>query len=165
MDILSIAQILTGSATLVVAIVLIWQFRLQNEELKISHKDAENNLSLESLTLLNNHFYLTLQSEFAPIYQKRFQGKDGFSEEEWDKYKTWSIICYGIFLTEWRLGRLSGTKYTFNNFRTVMSNKAGLEFYREIGRDRIHIANFGDMSLLETTDEIYEEFSSEKLKD
>ncbi len=46
-----------------------------------------------------------------------------------------------------------------------MSNKAGLEFYREIGRDRIQIANFGDMSLLETTDEIYEEFSSEKLKD
>ena len=39
MDLVVIAQIITGSATLFVALVLMYQLKQQNDQLKLQHKD------------------------------------------------------------------------------------------------------------------------------
>ena len=39
MDLVVIAQIITGSATLIVALVLMYQLKQQNDQLKLQHKD------------------------------------------------------------------------------------------------------------------------------
>ena len=44
MDLVVIAQIITGMATLTVATVLVFQLRKQNEQLSLQHRDAERNL-------------------------------------------------------------------------------------------------------------------------
>ena len=44
MDLVVIAQIITGIATLTVATVLVFQLRKQNEQLSLQHRDAERNL-------------------------------------------------------------------------------------------------------------------------
>ena len=45
MDLLVVAQLVTGVATLVVALVLIWQMFLQRKTLEIAHKDADLTMS------------------------------------------------------------------------------------------------------------------------
>ena len=47
MDILVIAQLVTGIATLVVATVLIWQMIIQKKALDIAHNDADANMSAD----------------------------------------------------------------------------------------------------------------------
>ena len=39
MDLVVVAQIITGSATLIVALVLMYQLKQQNDQLKLQHKD------------------------------------------------------------------------------------------------------------------------------
>ena len=39
MDLIATAQIITGSATLLVALVLMFQLKQQNDQLKLQHKD------------------------------------------------------------------------------------------------------------------------------
>ena len=52
MSISELAQIITGTATLLVAIALLWQLRLQKKHLDISHKDAERDLTLRSCQMM-----------------------------------------------------------------------------------------------------------------
>ena len=52
MSIIEIAQIITGTATLLVAIALLWQLRLQKKNLDIAHQDAETDLSLRSCQMM-----------------------------------------------------------------------------------------------------------------
>ena len=49
MDILVIAQLVTGIATLVVATVLIWQMIIQKRTLDIAHNDNDANMSLQAM--------------------------------------------------------------------------------------------------------------------
>ena len=41
MDLVVTAQIITGLATLIVALVLVFQLRKQNQQLELQHKDAD----------------------------------------------------------------------------------------------------------------------------
>ena len=43
MDLVVIAQIITGLATLIVALVLVFQLKKQNQQLSIQHKDSVSN--------------------------------------------------------------------------------------------------------------------------
>ena len=53
--------------------------------------------------------------------------------------------------------------YYYSNFYNgVMDSETGIEFYRLRGRNLISRANFGDKSLLEIADKVYEEKTSEK---
>ena len=47
MELIEIAQLVTGIATLVVASVLIWQMIIQKKSLDIAHNDADSNMSLQ----------------------------------------------------------------------------------------------------------------------
>ena len=48
MDFISIAQFLSGIATLIVASILVWQITLQKQALDIAHQDADRNVSMQS---------------------------------------------------------------------------------------------------------------------
>ena len=64
MDLLVVAQLITGVATLVVALVLIWQMFLQRKTLEIAHKDADLTMSFLSVNtkgkLTSPIWYLSL---------------------------------------------------------------------------------------------------------
>ena len=49
MELIEIAQLVTGIATLVVASVLIWQMIIQKRTLDIAHNDADSNMSLTAV--------------------------------------------------------------------------------------------------------------------
>ena len=53
MDLVVIAQIITGTATLIVAMVLLYQLRQQ-------HKDAEIQISMMSETLMKGYLILAI---------------------------------------------------------------------------------------------------------
>ena len=49
MDLIVIAQLITGIATLIVASVLIWQMFIQKKTLDIAHNDNDANMSLSAM--------------------------------------------------------------------------------------------------------------------
>ena len=53
-DIVLIAQLITGIATLIVASILTWQMFLQKESLNLAHKDADKTITLDVAKSWNN---------------------------------------------------------------------------------------------------------------
>ena len=51
MELIEIAQLVTGTATLIVALVLVYQLRQQ-------HKDSDIQLSMDAIKLMQTQFYL-----------------------------------------------------------------------------------------------------------
>ena len=49
MELIEIAQLVTGLATLIVASVLIWQMIIQKRTLDIAHNDADSSMSLSAV--------------------------------------------------------------------------------------------------------------------
>ena len=49
LELIEIAQLVTGLATLIVASVLIWQMIIQKRTLDIAHKDADSSMSLSAV--------------------------------------------------------------------------------------------------------------------
>ena len=76
MDLIVLAQIITGTATLVVALVLVYQLRQQ-------HKDSDIQLSMDAIKLMQTQFYLGMDNiEFRKIYSKREEGLEFYNNEE-----------------------------------------------------------------------------------
>ena len=49
LELIEIAQLVTGIATLIVASVLIWQIIIQKRTFDIAHNDADATMSLQSM--------------------------------------------------------------------------------------------------------------------
>ena len=54
MELIEIAQLVTGLATLIVASVLIWQMFIQKKTLDIAHNDADSSMSLDAISQRTN---------------------------------------------------------------------------------------------------------------
>ncbi len=137
MNIVELAQIITGTATLLVAIALLWQLRLQKKTLDVHHRDAERDLSLRSWQMMIDEFYLPIENDgFRKIYEKRHKGFDSLSPEESHTLKNFYFILLGRINTDYRLGRVGKEEYYYRlHFEKLMDSKAGVEFYESIGRD------------------------------
>ena len=99
MNISEIAQIITGIATLLVAIALLWQLMLQRKSLKISHQDAERDLSLRSWQMMIDEFYLVIKNnDFRKIYDKRHKGLKSLTSEEASALENFFFISLGKVL-------------------------------------------------------------------
>ena len=102
--------------------------------------------------------------DFRKILTKRKNGLMGFTDDEKEQLFTYNNMIIVRINTEWRLRRLSGNKsYYENNYRTLLSTKADLEYYKEFGREYIKVTNVGHSNLLSIADEVYEELSGEKI--
>ena len=159
------AQLLTGLATLIVASVLIWQMVLQRKLLKIAHSDADNNLSMQAVSEKNAIRRWSAEKINLNMLEKLDEGIKSLDEYELEIFLT-QMRCQEILATtEWRLGRVGGNRdYYKAVFRTMLGRKAGLEHYKTLGRNHFLTANFGDPTLIEIGDEIYEELAGETAK-
>tara|TARA_Y100000768_G_scaffold170491_1_gene127617 strand:- start:1475 stop:1957 length:483 start_codon:yes stop_codon:yes gene_type:complete len=159
-DLVVIAQIITGTATLIVALVLVYQLRQQ-------HRDSDRELSMKSMELVQKQMFIGLDNQdFRKILTKRKNGLMSFTDDEKELVFNYNNMIIVRINTEWRLGRLSGNKIYFkNNYRTLLSTKADLEYFKEFGRDYIKRTNAGNSNLLAIADEVYEELTGEKIGD
>ena len=159
-----IAQLLTGLATLIVASVLIWQMLLQRKLLQIAHSDADNNLSMQAVSEKNAIRRWSAEKINPDMLKKLDDGIKSLNEYELEIFST-QMRCQEIMATtEWRLGRVGGNRNYYRAvFRTMLGGKAGLEHYKTVGRNHFVTANFGDPTLIEIGDEVYEELAGEPL--
>ena len=115
MDLLVLAQLVTGIATLVVASVLIWQMIIQKRTLDIAHNDADSNVSLMAMdtrSRTNEWFAENCTPEMADKLDK---GLDTFTEKEKLVINTYWRSTMRVLSTEWRLGRLIDQKWYYKN--------------------------------------------------
>ena len=163
-SIVVVAQLLTGLATLIVASVLIWQMLLQRKLLQIAHSDADNNLSMQAVSEKNAIRRWPAEKINPDMLKKLDDGIKSLNEYELEIFST-QMRCQEIMATtEWRLGRVGGNRNYYRAvFRTMLGGKAGLEHYKTVGRNHFVTANFGDPTLIEIGDEVYEELAGEPL--
>ena len=163
-SIVVVAQLLTGLATLIVASVLIWQMLLQRKLLQIAHSDADNNLSMQAVSEKNAIRRWAAEKINPDMLKKLDDGIKSLNEYELEIFST-QMRCQEIMATtEWRLGRVGGNRNYYRAvFRTMLGGKAGLEHYKIVGRSHFLTANFGDPTLIEIGDEVYEELAGEPL--
>ena len=159
-----IAQLITGLATLIVASVLIWQMLLERKLLQIAHSDADNNLSMQAVSEKNAIRRWAAEKINPDMLKKLDDGIKSLNEYELEIFST-QMRCKEIMATtEWRLGRVGGNRNYYRAvFRTMLGGKAGLEHYKTVGRNHFLTANFGDPTLIEIGDEVYEELAGEPL--
>ena len=163
-SIVVVAQLLTGLATLIVASVLIWQMLLQRKLLQIAHSDADNNLSMQAIAEKNAIRRWSAEKMNPDMLKKLDDGIKSLNEYELEIFST-QMRCQEVMATtEWRLGRVGGNRNYYKAvFRTMLGRKAGLEHYKTVGRSHFLTANFGDPTLIEIGDEVYEELAGEPL--
>ena len=156
------AQLLTGLATLIVASVLIGQMVLQRKLLQIAHRDADNNLSMQAISERNTIRRWSAEKINPNMLKKLDEGIDNLDEYEFEIIST-QMRCLEIMATtEWRLGRVGGNRHYYKTvFRTMFGRKAGLEHYKTLGRNHFLTANFGDPTLVEIGDEVFEELAGQ----
>ena len=140
MELIEIAQLVTGVATLLVATVLIWQMIIQKRTLDIAHNDADSNVSLMAMdtrSRTNEWFAENCTPEMADKLDK---GLDTFTEKEKLVINTYWRNTMRVLSTEWRLGRLTDQrwyyKHTFKN-EGMLHLKAFRDVYNSnaLGRD------------------------------
>ena len=115
MELIEIAQLVTGIATLVVASVLIWQMIIQKRTLDIAHNDADSNVSLMAMdtrSRTNEWFAENCTREMA---EKLDKGLDTFTEKEKLVINTYWRSTMRVLSTEWRLGRLVDQDWYYKN--------------------------------------------------
>ena len=136
MTLIELAQIITGTATLIVALVLLIQVRIELTTLKLSRGDSDRDLTYKSLGMMLENFRVIIDNnEFREIYSRRNQGLNKFSDSERFAVEIFYFRILGQLNTDYRLGRLSKEDYYYNLiFNWVMDSKAGQEWYLESGR-------------------------------
>ncbi|MCL0055327.1 hypothetical protein M1N56_05595 [Dehalococcoidia bacterium] len=99
------------------------------------------------------------------MLEKLDEGIKSLDEYELEIFLT-QMRCQEILATtEWRLGCVGGNRdYYKAVFRAMLGRKAGLEHYKTLGRNHFLTANFGDPTLIEIGDEVYEELTGETAK-
>jgi len=162
MDILVIAQLITGIATLMVASVLIWQMIIQKRTLDIAHNDADSSMSLSSVeNKLNLNTWFS-ENSTVEMNEKMEKGLDYLNSKEKELVRSYIRGHLVLLVTEWRLGRMNQNPLYFKqSLIMILRNKATLDVVKET-RDgqRGTVAGDGFIRILEET---YETLSGEKL--
>ena len=170
MDLVVIAQIITGLATLVVASILIWQMTIQKKTLDIAHKDADAQLSLDSVKSRRDFLYKQLDNnDLKELFQNKEKYKD-LNENEKQILSKYLRPQFIQITTEFRLGRFDNANYDpkiiwkalYKN--TLLNSKLEQDFYRIHRKwllQEFHLTPF----LAESADRAYEELTGEKIGD
>ncbi|MQF99558.1 MAG: hypothetical protein FI727_01720 [SAR202 cluster bacterium] len=167
-----LSQLVTGIATLLVALVLVFQLRNQSRQLKIQHQDSDNRMSMDILSIFEKTFIPhNYTDEFVDImYRAHNEGISGLSDKELWAFRQWSIVANRRLVTEWRLGRFENRQQAQKQyFRTQYSYffayKANLDEYLTRIRPRIigsqQLAD--SQGILAITDELYEEITGQQV--
>ena len=162
MELIEIAQLVTGIATLIVASVLIWQMIIQKRTLDIAHNDADSNMSLtavENKVNLNTWF---AENSTPELLDKLDKGLDSMTSKEKRIIEAYTGSHMFLLITEYRLGRMNRSPVYFrNNIREVLNNKASLEWMKKNRANRKETSV--RQGFIKIVDEVYEEITGEKL--
>ena len=86
----TVAQLITGAATLGVAVLLVSQLRQQ-------HRDAEREILYTANRDITNLFGRTIDPHFGPIWHKGGKDFDALTAEEEEQYR---VLCYSLMMTQ-----------------------------------------------------------------
>ena len=162
MQLIEIAQLVTGVATLIVASVLIWQMIIQKRTLDIAHNDADSSMSLTAVeNKINLNTWFSTNSSIEMI-EKMDKSLESLNPKEKDILSSYAFGHVLLLITEWRLGRMNQNPIYFRNqIRSLFERKAVRELMLE------KRANMGETvtkgGVMSIMDEDYEEITGEKL--
>ncbi|MQF84394.1 MAG: hypothetical protein FI736_06225 [SAR202 cluster bacterium] len=162
MQLIEIAQLVTGVATLIVASVLIWQMIIQKRTLDIAHNDADSSMSLTAVeNKINLNTWFSTNSSIEMI-EKMDKSLESLNPKEKDILSSYAFGHVLLLITEWRLGRMNQNPIYFRNqIRSLFERKAVRELMLE------KRANMGETvtkgGVMSIMDEVYEEITGEKL--
>ncbi|MFL2648599.1 MAG: hypothetical protein ACJ0J2_01755 [Dehalococcoidia bacterium] len=176
MDLVVIAQIITGLATLIVALVLVFQLRKQNQQLELQHKDAEIQLSMMGENIHEKLYnFGNYSDEFLKIlYKSKNSELSDLSDEQRWKFESWARNVFRKTVIDWRLGRAENTDFSYKlAFNQFFSYKSSLDFYKDFLRKNLvrleketKSKNLSfKLGLLKIADESFEEVAGENIKD
>ena len=106
MELIEIAQLVTGLATLIVASVLIWQMIIQKKTLDIAHNDADSNMSLQAMESRSEQTRWFAENSTPEFLEKLRKGYEYLNEKEKEIASAHFGNVSQVLATEWRLGRL-----------------------------------------------------------
>ena len=154
MEITDIAQIVTGIATLVVALILVSQLYQQ-------HKDTEIQLTMDSWQLNQSLILAEINDvDLSKILSKSEEGLDNLSREEEVIFNKWLMLKMGRLSTEWRLGRMSNDpRYYKIHLSNFFSNKGVLEAYENFARQGTIDGTVWKPGFVDIVDEVYARLS------
>ena len=132
LELIEIAQLVTGIATLIVASVLIWQMIIQKKTLDIAHNDADANMSLvamETRSRTNEWFADQCTPEFLDKFDK---GLDSLTKKEFTILEAYVRDTMRVLITEARLGRLSDNNMEYyRSYFTRMELNLNNKLFRD----------------------------------
>ena len=174
MDLVVIAQLITGIATLIVALILVFQLRNQSRQLEVQHLDSDRQLSMESVKMSSRQRELEIvDNNFSELFYKaKFNGLDKLSKLELNKIKDWYRGYQHKLVTEWRLGRMDNSLAYFKiHYRNLFENQSAKEFYlnsdsgMSLREELLYVENNPQQKkgLIKIADEIFEELSRQKI--
>ena len=105
MELIEIAQLVTGIATLIVASVLIWQMIIQKRTLDIAHNDADSSMSFQAVDQHNENQRWFSESFSDESIEKMKIGLESLSEKGQNKIRAFVFGEFMTIHTEYRLGR------------------------------------------------------------
>ena len=151
--VVAVAQILTGAATLTVAVFLAAQLVVQRKVLVRAHEDADRELTLTSLGLLQEYLLSRITDDsLRKVYANRHDDLSRLNATDLDGLTTYFRVGYLLTNTEWKLNRnrnLPG--YYIKRFDGLMDSEGGRQYYVKWGR-----AILNQLKLVEIADEVYE---------
>jgi len=154
MEITDIAQIVTGIATLVVALILVSQLYQQ-------HKDTEIQLTMDSWQLNQSLILAEINDvDLSKILSKSEEGLGNLTREEEVIFNKWLMLKMGRLSTEWRLGRMSNDpRYYKIHLSNFFSNKGVLEAYENFARQGTIDGTVWKPGFVDIVDEVYARLS------
>ena len=170
MELIEIAQLVTGVATLIVASVLIWQMIIQKKTLDIAHNDADSNMSLQAMESRSEQNRWFAENTSKEMLEKMKKGYDFLDEFEKKILHSHYWNNAQVLSTEYRLGRLNRNreyyKFTFTIPMMMGEYKACRDLFKnhylnvQSGTSRVTLTEW-----FEIGKEVYEESSGEKIGD
>ena len=174
MELIEIAQLVTGLATLIVASVLIWQMIIQKRTLDIAHKDADSSMSLSAVQVHAENGKWISENINKSMIEKMFKGSEYLEEDEKLKLEAHIRNVHLVLSTEWRLGRRDRLETYYKimyRMYGLMKYKASRDIFKEIVERQLSSDSFNTKSesksklnlqekLLVLVTEVYEEFEN-----
>ena len=167
MELIEIAQLVTGIATLVVASVLIWQMIIQKKTLDIAHNDADANMSLQAMESRSEQHRWFVNNCDQEMIDKMKKGYKYLNDEEKQIAQAHFQNVTQMIVTEYRLGRLGKssayTKHNFKNKIMMGEFKAMRDLFRElyIESEKMNFS-LSTKDFMDTGIEVWEEFEGKK---
>ena len=110
-DVATAAQLVTGAATLAVAVFLATQLRIQRQDSERAHSDSEREILYAANRDIVNIFAKTIDPHFGSIAYKGGQDFDSLDGEERLQFL---MLCYSYMMTQ------SAVSYTHLTLPTIL---------------------------------------------